>query len=194
MTDPTAGRASLFGVAEDERAVAVEGEGRRLGRGPGRDHEPAALVVAEDHVGRAGLVLEGADGGGARARRDARRARWRRRRPTVGRCWRPNSSTRRGPGRGRPEPRGATSSTWRRDVHVARMVPRDASGCENSSKGLDGTRIFTAMSSGLRARADRARTPISCTPPPTRCPLGVGFSCVIGRPSGGGSGEGVPRP
>src|SRR6187399_1582435 len=30
-----------------------------------------------------------------------------------------------------------------------------------SGIGLDGTRIFSAMSSGLRARADRARTPES---------------------------------
>ena len=39
--------------------------------------------------------------------------------------------------------------------------------------GLDGARMFTAMSSGLRARADRARTPDNARPPPTRCPLGV---------------------
>jgi CxxC-x17-CxxC domain-containing protein len=40
------------------------------------------------------------------------------------------------------------------------------------NKGLDGARIFTAMSSGLRARADRARTPFrhaSADPLPTRC-------------------------
>ena len=194
MTDPIGREGLLVRVAEDERAVAVEREGRRLGRGPGRHHEPATLLVAQDHVGRPGRVLDGADGGRARARGAARRARWR----AGGRRWgaarRPHSSTLRGPGRGRPEPRGATVI----DMAAGRRRRPDGSTrrvtLRKGSKGLDGARIFSAMSSGLRARADRARTPSqarsSADPLPTRRRDLV----RQWRPSRGGSGEGVPGP
>src|SRR6188508_3170349 len=65
----------------------------------------------------------------------------------------------------------------------------------NGSKGLDGTRIFSAMSSGLRARADRARTLLQAR---LRRPVAHSVSgsraSTASRSGGGGSGEGVPRP
>ena len=67
-TEPSAGGASSHRVAEDDGAVAVEREVRDRGGREGRHDEPAALLVAQDDVGGAGLVLDrvgGAGGGGA---------------------------------------------------------------------------------------------------------------------------------
>src|SRR6476620_5645166 len=65
----------------------------------------------------------------------------------------------------------------------------------NGFKGLDGTRIFSAMSSGPRARAERARTPFQAR---LRRPVAHSVSgprvSTASRSGGGGTGEGVPRP
>ena len=63
-------RAFLGRVPEDDRAVAVEREDRRLAGEEARHDEAAALVVAQKHVGCPGRVLDGAEGSRTRARRD----------------------------------------------------------------------------------------------------------------------------
>ena len=54
---------------EDDHAVAIEREARRLAREEVDRDEAAALLETEDDVGRAGLVVDRADG---RAGRDGR--------------------------------------------------------------------------------------------------------------------------
>src|SRR6187399_2940080 len=83
----------------------------------------------------------------------------------------------------------AAGRTTRSDGSTGRVRLR------NGFKGLDGTRIFSAMSSGLRARADRARTPFQARlrRPVAHSVSGSRASMASGS-GGGGSGEGVPRP
>ena len=85
-------------------------------------------------------------------------------------------STRDGPGAGGDKDQeGGKRRRARKVGHGTRTrgsverFPQDEFG---SGMGLDSARIFSAMSSGLRARADRARTPVRASaadPLPTRC-------------------------
>ena len=83
--------------------------------------------------------------------------------------------------RGRPRGHGVT---WVPDAAAGETVPRH--GTKGVGKGLDGARIFTAMSSGPRARAEPGAPPVNLRPPPTRCPLGGEVTRAFRRPSRGG--------
>ena len=173
MTDPTGRQGLLARVAEDDRAVAVEGEGRRLAprsRPAARTRRPRRSAGSRRSA-RSGARWRRPWPGSRSGRRSA--GSMARRRPPAGRCSRPHSSTRPGPGRGRPEPRGARSSTWRPDVDVARIGSTRRVTLRKGSKGLDGARIFTAMSSGLpspgRPGAHPSFRHASADPLPTRC-------------------------
>jgi hypothetical protein len=82
----------------------------------------------------------------------------------------------------------------RRDRQSRRFSLGRPASESRAVKGLDGARIFTAMSSGPRARvrpgAHPFKTRVRRRPVPTRCP-GASPST---RASAGGSGEGVPGP
>ena len=75
-----------------------------------------------------------------------------------------------------PRPASASSRGSATDRARSSRDPRTRPAIlarNRAGMGLDGARIFTAKSSGLRARADRARTPPSAPaadPLPTRCP------------------------
>ena len=180
-TEPTAGGGSGIGSRKMIRPVAVEGEDRGL-RG-----EPAPSRIR--HPPRSGGPRRSRRSGARWRRSRGSRWGWSRGRRMAHRTW----LRRRGGGtldgtaaagdrtrtsRTRVETRNGVGMAAGREA--GDLVPRRA--IRPLRSGLDGARIFTAMSSGPAARADRARTPVKRVRPPTRLPMASGSTVMASEP------------